>query len=73
MTVEGCKFDTRNTLTVSQKFDIAETLPTMFSVAATGIAVSVIHATAELPPAQYGVIGQLARIGGIGGIFALSL
>lgn len=44
----------------------------MFSVAATGVVVSLLHATTGAL-AQYGLLGELVRIGGIGGVFALSL
>lgn len=44
----------------------------MFSIAATGIVVSMIHGSKGLL-SQYGVLGELVRVGGIGGVFAMSL
>lgn len=44
----------------------------MFSIAATGIVVSVLHATTGMF-SKNGLIGELVRIGGVGGMFALSL
>lgn len=44
----------------------------MLSVATTGIVVSILHGTKGML-AQYGLGGELVRIGAIGGIFAISL
>lgn len=55
-----------------QAFEIADTLPTVYSVAITGVVVSVLSASQGVL-GQYGVLGELVRVGGIGGVFALLL
>ena len=56
----------------SQDFDVVDTLPTMYSISATAVVISVLRATKGVF-SQYGIVGELIRIGGIGGVFALTL
>jgi len=64
--------DLYSVVDASQAFDVVDTLPTMYSVSATAVVISVLRATKGVL-AQYGLVGEFVRIGGIGGVFVLTL
>ncbi|KJY01370.1 hypothetical protein TI39_contig293g00022 [Zymoseptoria brevis] len=53
-----------------QDFSIAKILPNPYAIAATAVVPSLIARSASLL-AQYGLLGDLVRVGGVGAVFAL--
>ncbi|KAK5168659.1 Oligosaccharide translocation protein rft1 [Saxophila tyrrhenica] len=56
----------------TQEFDVTQILPSMYAVAAAAVVPSILSRTEDVLPVlqRYGIMGELARIAGIGGTLA---
>ncbi len=56
-----------------QTFDVAQILPNLYAVGAAAVVPSILARTQNASPLlqSYGMMGELVRVCGIGGVFAL--
>ena len=59
-------------LTSRQSFDVTKILPSAVSIAIAAVVPSIFKTTTGIL-SRYGVMGELVRIGGITGVFAIAL